>query len=168
VDIGSRHRADETHCDKVYAILVEASAWLRRAGVGQWQPAYPRERFAREVASGLVWFWGDAREPMATVTLYETRPDYYPEGVWLDNTSAWYVCRLAVARKVARQRVGERVLDSLALDARAIGVRALRLDVTTTNPFLERYYITRGFRRHQLVSMFGEPSALLERQIELA
>ncbi len=146
-------------------MLVEASAWLRQKGLAQWSPEYPSDRFAREVASGCVWYWSVAGEPIATVTLHESRPEYYPRDVWQDKTAAWYLSRFAVARRLAGQRVGELVLDGVERDAVAAGARVLRLDVTTANPFLGGYYLAHGFERYQLVEIFGEPSALFEKTL---
>lgn len=71
------------------------------------------------------------------------------------------------ARKLVGRRVGEQLLDRLATDAGAAGIQALRLDVTRANPFLEAYYVARGFGRCQTAEMFGEPCAFLERAIAL-
>lgn len=159
-------QAKASDWQKVHGLLVEAAAWLREKGLRQWNPEYPSHRFAREVEAGSVWYWAGGGEVIATATLHELRPEYYPPGVWEDEIPAWYVCRFTVARRFAGQRVGEQVLERIEADAVGAGIRALRLDVTASNPFLEEYYLARGFQRHQTVEIFGEPSVMLEKPLD--
>jgi ribosomal protein S18 acetylase RimI-like enzyme len=163
--VGSRLQAKVKDADELYGLLVEASAWLKEKGLRQWNPAYPRQRFAREVDEGHVWYWAAEGQAIGTITLLERRPEYYPRGVWEDGPRAWYLCRFAVSRKLAGRRVGEHLLAGLESDAVTAGIRALRLDVTSSNPFLEAYYTARGFERRQTAELFGEQCVFLERSI---
>lgn len=165
MDIGSRAQARASDCQKLYELLVEASGWLQEKGLRQWNPAYPLHRFAREVEAGRVWYWAVGGEPVATATLDEHRPEYYPSGVWADAIRAWYICRFTVARRLAGQRVGEQVLEGIEAEAASAGILALRPDVAAANPFLEGYYLARGFQRHKTVEIFGEPSVLLAKAV---
>jgi GNAT superfamily N-acetyltransferase len=149
----------------VYVLLQEASAWLHAQGSTQWNPVYPIERFAQEVEDGHVWYWKAGATPLATVTLLPQRPDYYPAGVWDDGMPAWYVCRFTVKRTLAGRGVGENLLRQLEIDAAGSGLQALRLDVVAANPFLERYYLARGFKDCGTVEIRGERAVLLERRI---
>jgi len=125
---------------------------------------YPLERFRREIAEGHVWYWTLEEAPIATVTLLPQRPEYYPRVIWDDGAPAWYLCRFAVARKLAGRRIGVRLLDQLAIDAERSGVAALRLDVVSSNPFLERYYLEHGFRSRGIAEILGQRVLLLERR----
>jgi len=78
VDVGSRIQAQTSDWQKLYGLLVDASAWLREKGLRQWNPEYPSHRFVREVDAGNVWYWAVDGEPIATVTLYERRPGTTP------------------------------------------------------------------------------------------
>lgn len=150
---------------KLHELLVDASAWLREKGLRQWNSPYPPHRFVSDVEAGRVWYWAVGGEPVATATLDEHRPEYYPPGVWNDPLRAWYICRFTVARRLAGQRVGAQVLERIAAEAADAGILALRLDVTAANPFLEGYYLARGFQRFEAVEIFGEPCVLLEREV---
>jgi len=68
--------------------------------------------------------------------------------------------------KVYRAALGEHVLGQLEADAGGTGIQALRLDVTTANPFLEEYYLACGFQRDQTVEIFGERCVLLQKPIK--
>jgi GNAT superfamily N-acetyltransferase len=164
--VGSRTRARPSDLRRLYALLEEASVWLRHKGLAQWNPVYPLYRFTREIEQGNVWYWETAGQPVATVTLLSSQPDYYPAGVWDDSSPAWYLCRFTVKRAWRGQGLGERLLHELGTDAGASGIRSLRLDVGTANPFLESYYVARGFVRRGVVAIHGEPSVILEKPLK--
>lgn len=163
---GPRLRASEGEFAEVYALLEEGSAWLRGRGLVQWNPVYPRERFVRELGAGYVWYWRMDGKVFATVTLFPNRPEYYPDGVWDDAVPAWYVCRLAVSRVHAGAGVGRRILDQLEVDAARSKLRMLRLDVTASNPFLERYYRDLGYRRVASGEIKGGLSIFMEKSVD--
>ncbi len=152
----------------VYCLLQQASAWLRAQGSAQWNPVYPIDRFARDVHEGHVWYWKSGAGALATVTLLPRRPDYYPAGVWDHEIPAWYLCRFAVKRALARRGVGETLLRQIEIDAADRGLKALRLDVVAASPFLERYYLAQGFKDCGTVEIKGERSILLEKRVGLA
>ena len=155
--------ARTSELEATYALLCEASERLRARGIAQWRVPYPRARFERDIASGSVWCWRAEGALAATLTVSSMRPDYYPNEIWRDDIAAWYLTRFVVAQRFARRGVGARVLAEVGMAANAAGVRALRLDVTAANPFLERYYVGHGFRRVGEAEIHGEPSLLLER-----
>jgi ribosomal protein S18 acetylase RimI-like enzyme len=165
-ELGLRTQALPRDLTDVYSLLQEASAWLRAQGSTQWNPVYPLERFAQEVEDGHVWCWKAGAAPLATVTLLPRRPDYYPAAVWDDGLPAWYVCRFTVKRTLAGRRVGETLLRQLEVDAAACGLQALRLDVVEASPFLERYYLARGFKDCGTVEIKDERSVLFERLVD--
>jgi ribosomal protein S18 acetylase RimI-like enzyme len=166
IDPGPRLPASHAELPLLYALLKEWSVWLHERGIAQWNPVYPRPRFAREVAAGLVWFWSEAGAPVATVTLFSDRPDYYPADIWQDETPCWYICRLAVARRLAGEGLGARLLAQLEEDARQSARRALRLDVRSSNPFLVDYYLARGYRRVAESEIMGIPTTFFEKETE--
>jgi GNAT superfamily N-acetyltransferase len=167
IDLGPRVRASRSDLPDVYALLEEASAWLSEKGLLQWYPAYPLERFTRQVEEGDVWYWKGGESVIATVTLLPRRPEYYPDHVWNDALPAWYVCRLALTRRLAGAGVGKRLLTQIENDAAAARLRALRLDVTASNPFLEEYYKALGYRRAALGESKGGQSIFMEKALEL-
>jgi GNAT superfamily N-acetyltransferase len=165
VDLGARRRAKISDTAAIYALLTEATQWLAERRVRQWQHAYPLQRFAAEVERGLVWCWGPEGAPAATITVLDGAPEYHPPDIWPETERGWFLCRFAVARRLAGHGVGERLLAELERDARAAGVSALRLDVVSSNPFLERYYLARGFELAGQIAVFGEDCTLMEKRL---
>jgi GNAT superfamily N-acetyltransferase len=149
----------------VYGLIEETSAWLQTKGVAQWNPIYPIERYRREIEAGYVWYWKGETEPVATVTILPHRPDYYPAGLWGDEIPAWHLCRFVVARKLSGRGVGEQLLNELESDAARAGISRLRLDVSGSNPFLERYYLAQGFLSRGTAEIMGARSVILERPV---
>jgi predicted GNAT family N-acyltransferase len=167
LELGPRLRAGIDDLSEVYALLEERSAWLRSKGVAQWNPVYPMERLSREIEAGHVWYWEVNRKIVATVTLFSTRPDYYPPHVWQDTTRAWYIARLAVATRLGGAGIGKRLLNSIEHDGALEELQALRLDVAASNPFLEEYYAALGFCRVATGEIKGAPSVFLEKRLAL-
>jgi hypothetical protein len=60
---------------------------------------------------------------------------------------------------------GERLLNEIEADAALAGMKALRLDVTAANPFLQRYYLARGFLDCGHADIKGERLLILERPV---
>jgi ribosomal protein S18 acetylase RimI-like enzyme len=160
-----RTRASTENAAAVYALIVECSLWLRENGIAQWDPVYPRQRFDLDVAAGTVWFWPGPSAIDATVTLMHTRPDYYPERIWCDEGSAWYICRFAIARRLKGTGLGPRLLTEILAAASAERIGALRLDVGVSNPFLARYYQANGFSPIARGEIKGAGSIFLERAV---
>lgn len=149
--------------DAVAELLAQRTKWLRARNIPQWTTPYPRDRLVRDIEHSEVWCWKHEAVVIATATVSTHRPSYYPEHVWTDDARVTYLCRLAVSTAWAGQAVGVRVMRELQADAGAHGVRALRLDVTAANPFLERYYATDGFALVATGDIFGEPALFLEK-----
>ena len=160
-----RVHATSADSARAYAVLEEATAWLRSKGIAQWDELYPRARFEREVEEGLVWVWKREDEIVATVTLHAERPEYYPTHVWTEGADAWYVCRFAVARAYSGTGLGAQLLRELERDALTVGKGALRLDVTAANPFLHAYYAALGFDEHARHELAGDEAIFLEKAL---
>jgi GNAT superfamily N-acetyltransferase len=163
---GSLLRATSDDLPAVYGLLEECSAWLRDRAIPQWNPVYPFERFAREVNEGHVWHLRSQGASVATVTLLEQRPEYYPHRIWNDGLDAWYVCRLAVGRRLVGAGIGSKLLAQIEAAAALAGRRALRLDVSAANPFLEGYYVARGYRRVTVAEIGGSSSIFLAKAVQ--
>jgi GNAT superfamily N-acetyltransferase len=163
VSVGVVAGPDDLHA--VAALLDQRTKWLRARNIPQWTRPYPHARLVRDIGNGEVWCWRHQADVIATATVSFDRPSYYPEHVWTEDARVKYLCRLAVSTAWAGHAVGVRVMRELQADARTHGVRAMRLDVTAANPFLERYYATGGFARVATGDIFGEPALFLEKPL---
>ena len=158
-------RATEHDIDRVYGIIEECSEWLRKRGVRQWNPVYPRDLFSRDVKRGAVYYFMDGDSLVGTATICDKRPSYYPTNVWADESRVWFLCRFAVARRLKGNKFGARILDQLETKAARHGIEWIRMDVTKSNPFLESYYSALGYQRAGEVILANTPSILMEKRI---
>ena len=123
----------------------QASAWLRRElDVDQWGNAFPADHILSSINAQSVYLIKDGRETAATVTLdSEPEPDLW-SSVELEERSL-HMHKLIVLRTYAGRDLGRRIIAWASdLTARA-GGQWLRINVTTHNTRLQRYYLDAGF-----------------------
>lgn len=149
----------------LYAILVERSAWLSGKGIPQWNPIYPKTRFENELNAGRVYKFLAGEELVGTVTLLDVRPSYYPNDLWDDAISAWFICRLATLPQQSGKGYGDKIFRLIEAEASRRGVEALRLDVVKANPFLRSYYEKHGFVVIKEADSHGTHSLFMEKAI---
>jgi len=134
--------------DTVVRILDEAAGYSRALSGGGWRPG----QFQEEMADGgllaqafergdvhLAW---DGDRPVATVTLQWMDELHWPGA----PQDAGYVHRLAVARHAHGRGIGRALIGWAEDQARARGMRFLRLDTSARNTVLRRYYEDQGFQ----------------------
>ncbi len=130
--------------DPFIELLDEIGAWLWDKGVKQWAAGSHRQRrdaLRERVERGYLIL---ARENgrLAGGCILST----IPVPVWKTAVDeALYISSLAVARSVAGQDVGGKILAFCADIARRQKQTRLRLDCWEGNSFLKRYYREQGF-----------------------
>ncbi len=136
ITIEQAQPGDEGH---IIALYEEASRWLAARGVHQWAPgALTAEHVARQIALGLWWL---AREGDAVLGMYRSQSDD-PEMWGEQPPDALYLHKLAVRRDRAGERIGERLIDHAAEQARIAERDWLRLDCLDQ---MVDYYARHGF-----------------------
>jgi GNAT superfamily N-acetyltransferase len=148
--------------DAVYALIMEASAWLKRRGIAQWDPPFPRELFDQCIARGEVRLLRDEMGSLlGTINLAHSPPPYVP--TVQASPQRWYLSRLVVSRARVGQGIGVTMLRLAEDEARAAGVGWLGLDCLTDNARLRRYYRDAGWRERGTARTFGADLTLFER-----
>lgn len=103
----------------------EASKWLGANGQTQWQYPVRVDAITDRIQAQRLWIMYDETGPVATVTVDENADP----NIWLPSDrpeAALYIHRLVVARRRARERLGARILDWSADQARQAGKGFLR------------------------------------------
>ncbi|WP_433168778.1 GNAT family N-acetyltransferase [Kribbella sp. CA-247076] len=132
------------------AVLDEAAAWLRAAGIDQWPDRFKPEWVEPAVERGETWLARLDGVVAGTITL-----DWDDE-LWTDHEgTAGYVHRMAVSRTAPG--LGATLLDWAAATARALGCTYLRLDCVTTNTRLRTYYESHDFHHQADTTVAGPP-----------
>ncbi|MFJ4669784.1 GNAT family N-acetyltransferase [Kitasatospora purpeofusca] len=149
----------------VEKLLTGAGAWLASLGSDQWQFPPRRERLLDSMSRGECFIAFRDGEPVGTLTVDgQADPEFWQLADKPD--AALYVHRMAIARDVAGQAVGARMLDWAEAHAAVAGKSRLRLDAWKTNPALHRYYLKQGFVLVRTVDLpHRQSGALFERSV---
>ena len=145
----------------VYDILYENAQWLLRKNIFQWPLDWlqsKKEAIKESINSGRYYAIDNNNEIVAVVEI-----NSIPEGLWgNDLTSALYVHKLAIRRKVSNQNLGGKILKLIEEMAVQQGVKYLRLDCIACNAKLRQYYETYGFMLKLVVKVGDVDFALYE------
>ena len=177
------HRLSPDHLSPALDLLDEAAAWLAGRGIDQWPSSFrdpsatdvPMDRpeaLRRYAEAGQLWVLRDGAfhdEAVATAVVTHW-PDLDFAHGWpgghSDLFNARYLCRMAVSRAVAGQRVGAMMVDFAAWLTRNVGASWVRLDCAKGNPGLHAYYKGLGFEHVHTVDLPDRKSgALFQRRV---
>jgi len=147
----------------LYQILLECSNWLKSKGVPQWEKPYPAERFKSDIESGHVYYFVKFGQIVGMATIQTAKPDYYPDNLF-DDIKVWYVCRVAVPRKMKNRFLGQQIFEVIQVEEKKSGIAALRIDIAETNPFLLDYYGNFGFVELMRGTIFNKPTIFMEKR----
>jgi ribosomal protein S18 acetylase RimI-like enzyme len=145
----------------VLDLLAEAAAWLRGRGVAQWPARFPADSVQAQIAAGEALLVEEAQQPVATAAVAEDDAELWGP----DTAPAFYISRLAVARRASGARLGYRVIDWVAAKAAERGWRHVRLATDSDNPALRRYYEAAGFEHVADPPHARWPTSLYERKV---
>jgi predicted N-acetyltransferase YhbS len=120
--------------------------------VSQW-PLFELDRVLEDIDQGRLLVLMKDQHVVGGVTLTETDPL-----IWTDNTPAFYIHRLVVARYLKGQDIGSVIVDLVEQRAITSGKSVLRLDCWANNDRLKRYYERIGFRKIRDLAMGEAPS----------
>jgi GNAT superfamily N-acetyltransferase len=128
------------------SIIEEVAAWGTSEGFPNWIPgtfAGPDSRgvshLLGDIAQGALYLVWRGDEAVATISLLEVDPMFWPEA----GNDALYVHRFAVRRAAAG--AGRTALLWCVDEARRRGRSFVRLDCLEDNPGIRRYYERFGF-----------------------
>jgi ribosomal protein S18 acetylase RimI-like enzyme len=144
----------------VLDLLGEAATWLDERGIEQWPRRFPVTSVQRQIAAGRVLLVGQGSHSIATVAVAES-----DTGLWgPDIGPAYYISRLAVARRASGANLGYRIIDWVSSKAAARGWPYVRLATASNNSALWRYYERAGFQHVADPPTARWPTSLYERK----
>jgi len=161
VIIWSAQPGDE---DTVLDLLAEAAAWLHGQGIAQWPARFPASSVRRQIAAGEALLVARTAHPVATVAVADNDTELWGA----DTEPAYYISRLAVARRASGANLGYRIIDWVALKAAERGRQYVRLATASNNPALRRYYERAGFQHIADPPHARWPTSLYQRQVSAA
>ncbi|MEV4568356.1 GNAT family N-acetyltransferase [Nonomuraea sp. NPDC049419] len=172
----SLRRAEPADLPGVLTLLADTAEWLYMRGVRQWpRGGFGPERIEPLISERVLYLLDDelryldpdeAAPPVATIALDDhADPEFWQPAD--DPGAALYIHKLAVARPWSGSGLGDALLDWACSMAYASGLPWLRLDCAKSNPRLQDYYRSRGFRHVRTVDLPHRSSgALFQRPSE--
>lgn len=134
------------------SMWMEASDWLKRQGIDQWQYPPNMATIHRDVATGTAYLVRKNGETVGTITINEyADPEFWNSGDSPDN--ALYGHRMIVRQHARGQRIGNSLIDWACRKTSAADREWLRLDAWKTNQRLAQYYRELGFSHLRTVDL---------------
>jgi GNAT superfamily N-acetyltransferase len=147
--------------DIVLDLLAEAAAWLHGRGITQWPHRFPAKSVQAQIAAGEALLVGEVQRPIATLAVAEDDAELWGSGA----APAYYISRLAVARRASGAGLGYRIIDWVSAKAVERGWQYVRLATASNNPEIRRYYERVGFEQVADPSHAPWPTSLYERKV---
>ena len=149
--------ATEEDLPALLRIAGEASAWLKKQGVDQWQDGYPAERHFRfDLERGECFAVLHGEELAGFFVLSAREEESYAaitDGKWTADLPYAVLHRCAVAADYRGTGLADKLLALAERQARALGLKAVRTDTHKKNKPMQRLLRENGFRYRGNVSV---------------
>ncbi len=131
-------------------IAGEASAWLKKQKVDQWQDGYPAERHFRfDLERGELFAVCHGEELAGFFTLSTREEAGYAaitDGKWTADIPYAVLHRCAVAAKYRGTGLADKLMQLVERQARELGLRCIRTDTHKKNKPMQRLLRENGYR----------------------
>ncbi|MCR5665171.1 MAG: tRNA (guanosine(37)-N1)-methyltransferase TrmD [Oscillospiraceae bacterium] len=153
--------AAESDLPALLRIAGEASAWLKRQGVDQWQDGYPAERHFRADLERGECFAVLHGEALAGFFVLSKREEAsyaaISDGKWTADVPYCVLHRCAVAEEYRGTGLAQKLMGFVEQQARACGLRCVRTDTHRKNKPMQRLLRDSGYRyRGNVLVSVGE------------
>lgn len=139
----------EQSLERFIDLLEQVGAWFWQKGIKQWVPGTfrnNRHRLVHFVRNGCLLLVYQNTELAGGCILSEINPGWPTSFAEDSANEAMYLNSLVVARFVAGQGLGTRIIDACTKMVCERGKCVLRLDCWEGNTFLKSYYRQHGFK----------------------
>lgn len=155
----------------VLSLYEDASAFLKKLGIPQWQDGYPgEESFLEDLRSGTLWVWeGEGGKILGTASLCSgVEPTYLSiDGRWLTEGDYATIHRSTLSRGYRGRGLGKRIFSDLEELARSKNIPSLRVDTHEKNERMNRLIQRSGYTLCGVVTMAdGSPRLAYEKILE--
>lgn len=142
-------KAEETDIERIWEIIGQAKAQMRRLNSQQWDENYPLlEDIAQDIESGNGYVFCDRNNRVVTygVISFDGEPAYNDiKGKWSNNLPYMIVHRLAVADEMKRQGMARRFMLQAEDVSREKGIYEFRVDTNYDNQYMLQLIDSLGF-----------------------
>lgn len=141
-------KALEIDTDRIWEIILQAQAQMRKQKSSQWQNGYPApENIAHDIQCGYGYVMCSDTVVIAYgAVIFDGEPAYDAiDGVWLSKEPYVVLHRLAVADEEKQQGVATEFMQQVEELCRQKGVNSFRVDTKFDNQYMLDMLSTLGF-----------------------
>lgn len=162
-------KAEEADIARIWEIIGQAKAQMRRLNSHQWDENYPAlENIAKDIQSGNGYVFCNKENIAVTygVISFDGEPAYKEiDGKWINDLPYMVVHRLAVADEMKHQGLAKRFMLQAEEVSRNKGIYAFRIDTNFDNQYMLRLIDSLGFSYSGEVSYRGDKRKAFEKSI---
>jgi tRNA (guanine-N1)-methyltransferase len=142
-------KAEKADIRDLLAIAADASMFLKKNGIDQWQDGFPNEQvFLRDISKGNCWLFTHQGRPAGVVSVYLEPDKDYPdiEGAWLTDGDGYGVIHRTAVKAEYRGKGLANEMMQLAEDiVLGSGKASVRADTHEDNKAMRRLLEGRGY-----------------------
>jgi GNAT superfamily N-acetyltransferase len=140
-------RATEADLPAIIALVRAVVPLMQAAGNHQWTSEYPNETiFRHDIGLRQLWVAELAGQLAGVAALTQDQDSGYAEADWDATEPALVTHRLAVAPSAHGQGVAQALMQQAEIEAKALGLRSLRVDTNSQNAATQRLFPKLGYR----------------------
>ena len=142
-------KAIENDANRIWEIMLQAKAQMKRLGSHQWDNDYPTpELIAEDIRNGRGYVLRNGEQIVAySVISFEAEPAYAEiKGKWQNDAPYLIVHRLAVADEAKHQGIAKRFMQEAEKISLAKGIDNFRIDTNYDNHYMLHLIDSLGFQ----------------------
>ncbi|MBR5965137.1 MAG: GNAT family N-acetyltransferase [Treponema sp.] len=142
-------KATSIDIKEICALVKDAICEMEKNGIHQWDDVYPtQEEFLADIEAQSLWVGLEGSQIAVIYALNKWQDPEYFKAAWTYRGEAICVIhRLCVNPKFQRQGVAKNALAHIEDQLRQNGVKSIRLDAFSQNPFALRLYQKAGYEQ---------------------
>lgn len=135
--------------EEITALVRAAVAEMERNGINQWDDIYPTEEdFSEDISKGEQYIGTADGKTAVIYAINQSCDDEYKNGEWQYPDEPFAVIhRLCVSPAFQHMGIAAQTVLHIEKQLREQGIKAIRLDVFTENPYALRLYEKHGFQK---------------------
>jgi len=135
--------------ERIYLLYEKAIRVMYEKKIFQWDELYPDQEILREDILNSRMYLGEIKNQIVCVyVLNQQYDDQYKNGEWkYGGPSLMVIHRLCVNPKFQKQGVGTKTMLIIEDSLKQSGIKAIRLDAFSQNPYALRMYEKLGYHK---------------------
>lgn len=159
--------AEMSDLPEIIGLVSSAILEMEKNGIHQWDELYPTsEDFSADISCGELYVGTDSGKIAVIYTLNQLCDDEYKNGRWqYPNDPFAVIHRLCVSPEFQNRGIAAQTVSHIENELHKQGIKVIRLDVFTENPYAIRLYEKLGFKKTGTVKWRKGDFFLMEKYI---